>query len=71
MEKDLSSVVFLDIYKAFDKECHDGLLLKLKQNGISGTLLKLFEDCLSNRKQRVILNGSAADFYNIKSGVPQ
>ena len=30
--------VFLDISKALDKVWHDGLTLKLKQNGISGNL---------------------------------
>ena len=33
--------VFLDISKAFHKVWHEGLLLKLKSNGISGHLLNL------------------------------
>ena len=33
--------VFLDIPKAFDKVWHDGLIFKMRQNGISGNLLKL------------------------------
>ena len=63
--------VFLDISKAFDKVWHNGLIFKLKQNGISGTLLKLFQNYLSNRKQRVVLNGSYSDYASIESGVPQ
>ena len=54
--------IFLDISKAFDKVWHDGLILNLKQNGISGSLLKLFENYLHNRKQRVFLIGSYSVF---------
>ena len=63
--------VFLDISKAFDKTWHDGLIFKLKQNGVSGGLLKLFENYLHNRKQRVVLNGTYSDYSIIESGVPQ
>ena len=34
--------IFLDISKAFDKVWHDGLIFKMRQNGISSNLLKLF-----------------------------
>ena len=50
-------VVFLDISKTFDKVWHEGLIFKLEQNGMSGKLLRLIKDFLSNRKQRVVLNG--------------
>ena len=63
--------VFLDISKAFDKVWHDGLIFKMRQNGISGKLLKLFQNYLSNRKQRVVLNGFSSDCSSIESGVPQ
>ena len=63
--------VFLDISKAFDKVWHEGLIFKLRQNGISGKLLTFFESYLNNRKQRVILNGFYSDFSSIESGVPQ
>ena len=46
--------VFLDISKAFDKVWHDGIIFKLEQNGISGNLLKLVQNYLINRKQRVV-----------------
>ena len=55
--------VFLDISKAFDKVWHEGLLLKLNQNGISGNLSKLLRDFLSYRKH--------SSWVNVNAGVPQ
>ena len=52
-----TQAVFLDISKIFDKVWREGLLYKLKQNGISGNLLNIITDFLSLRKQRVVLNG--------------
>ena len=61
----------MDISKAFDKVWHDGLLLKLKSFGITGNLLKLLKSFLSNRFQRVVLNGQCSDWKSISAGVPQ
>ena len=63
--------VFLDISKAFDKVWHQGLLLKLKINGILENLLKIMEDFLVNRYQRVVLNGQAYEWAAANVGVPQ
>ena len=63
--------VFLDMSKAFDKVWHEGLLFKLKQNGINGKLLNLLTSYLANRKQRVLLNGCESEWGEIESGVPQ
>ncbi len=63
--------VFLDMSKAFDKVWHEGLLFKLKQNGIKGKLLNILKSYLSDRKQRVLINGSESDWGEIGSGVPQ
>ena len=52
--------VFLDISKAFDKFWHMDLIHKFKQNGISDKLLVLLDSYLSDRKQRVVLNGSVS-----------
>ena len=57
--------------KAFDKVWHEGLLFKLKQNGVSGKLLEFFQSYLTNRMQRVALNGFYSEFAQIESGVPQ
>ena len=50
-------VVFLDISKAFDRVWHKGLLFKLKSCGITGKLLEWLKDYLTDRQQRVIING--------------
>ena len=63
--------VFLDISKAFDKVWHNGLIYKLKQNGVSGDLLNLIIDFLDARKQRVVLNGQYSSWASVKAGVPQ
>ena len=63
--------VFLDTSKAFDKVWHDGIIFKLTQNGISGNILKLLRDFLSERRQRVVLNGQASTWTNVTTGVPQ
>ena len=63
--------VFLDISKAFDKVWHDGLIYKLKQNGIKDKLLCLLIDFLKNRQQRVVLNGQSSSWTKVNAGVPQ
>ena len=63
--------IFLNISKAFVKVWHDGLIFKMRQNGISGNLLKLFQNYLGNRKQRVVLNGFLSDYSSIDAGIPQ
>ena len=50
---------------------HEGIIRKLKRNGISGNLLSLLPDFLRNRKQRLILNGQRSFWANINAGVPQ
>ena len=52
--------MFLDISKAFDKVWHDGLLFKLKNYGVSGSLFTIIIDFLANRQQRVVLNGKSS-----------
>ena len=63
--------VFLDISKAFDKALHKGLIFKLSQNNISGNLLVILSDILSDRKQRIVLNGQKSTRANVAAGVPR
>ena len=63
--------IFLGLSKAFDKIWYQGLSFKLESFGIRGKLLNLFKDFLSNRFQRVLVNGQASSWLPIKAGVPQ
>ena len=65
------SIHSLDMSKDFDKVGHEGLLFKLKQNGINGKLLNLLKSYLANRNQRVLLNGFESEWGVVESGVPQ
>ena len=70
-ERSSTDVIFLDFEKAFDSVPHDRLLLKLNQYGISGELLTWFSKFLTNRYQRVVLEGYHSDLVLVRSGVPQ
>ena len=64
-------VVFFDISMAFDRIWHRGLIHKLQDMGCSKDLIKWFESYLTNRLQRVVLNGQASEWTFVKAGVPQ
>ena len=53
--------VFLDMSKAFDKFWHERLIYKLKSMGVSDSLLKLFQSFLTNKFQKVLLNGQTSE----------
>ena len=50
---------------------HNGLIAKLSQIGIDGTLATFFKSYLSNRKQCVVLEGEKSTLLDIEAGVPQ
>ena len=64
-------MVFCDISKAFDRVWHAGLIYKLRASGVSGNLLRWFENYLQNRYQRVVIPGAKSDWNYICAGVPQ
>jgi len=63
--------VFLDISRAFDRVWHEGIIFKLKTIGIEGEMINILENFLSDRMQRVAMNGSTSHWAEIEAGVPQ
>ncbi len=72
-QRDIKQVdaIVLDFAKAFDKVPHNRLTLKLKYYGISGPVLHWLTAFLTDRTQRVLLDGSSSDTVPVSSGVPQ
>ena len=64
-------VVILDFNKAFDKVPHRHLLKKLDASGIRGNTHKWLTAYLTNRTQRVIVDGRSSGEAPVVSGVPQ
>ena len=60
---------YFDFMKAFDIVPQPELLHKLRNIGISGTLLKWFSNYLMNRKQLVSINGNHSTILPVSSGV--
>ena len=50
---------------------HHRLFTKLKGYGISGNILEWIKNFLSERKQKVVLNGSNSKWTDVTSGIPQ
>ena len=64
-------IIFLDLAKAFDSVPHERLLLKASYYGIRGKLHTWLRCFLTERKQRVVVNGTSSDWSAVSSGVPQ
>ena len=63
--------IFVDFQKAFDTVNHDILLKKLEHYGFRGVINNWFCSYLTDRKQKVIINGFESESKNIFHGVPQ
>jgi len=55
-------VLYLDMAKAFDKVPHNRLLRKLRAHGRHGAVFRWIQAWLSNRYQRVCIEGVSSDW---------
>ncbi len=71
IKKQVTSITFADISKAFDTVWIKALILKLEKYGIKGNLLLWLKSYLSRRKQRVVTKDAISSTGELKAGVPQ
>ena len=57
--------------KAFDKVSHKRLIKILKYYSLPLKVIDWIKSFLTNRKQRVLVNGIASGWHDVISGVPQ
>ena len=66
-----TDLILLDFSKAFDKVPHERLLYKAHYYGVRGSTLQWVRDFLSDRNQRVLVDGKSSTNAPVQSGVPQ
>ena len=64
-------VIYLDFQKAFDKVPHQRLICKLKSHGMGNSIINWIEQWLTDRRQRVVVDGEVSSWKSVLSGVPQ
>ena len=70
-KKSQIDLIMLDFSKAFEKVPHQRLMGKIWNQRIQGTTHRWINGFLSDRLQRVIVDGEASDWSVVESGVPQ
>jgi len=64
-------LIMLDFSKAFDTVAHNKLLLKLEHYGIQSNTQLWLQAWLTNRTQKVVVEGESSNTLKVLSGVPQ
>lgn len=66
-----TSIIALDVEKAFDRVWHEGLLVKMSQLGYSISITQLIGSFLEKRTFQVKIEDIRSEAKNIEAGVPQ
>ena len=61
----------MDFQKAFDKVTHQRRILKLKSHGLGTGIINWIGQWLTDRRQRVVVDGEVSSWKSVLSGVPQ
>ena len=64
-------IIYLDFQKAFEKVPHQRVLLKLKAHDNGDSIIDWTEQWLTDRRQRVVVDGEVSNWKSVLSGVPQ
>ena len=64
-------VIYCDFMKAFDTVPHRRLINVLEYYGIDDPILSWINDFLTDRRQKVVINGVASKWHQVTSGIPQ
>ena len=71
MVRAMTSCAYILVKHLFDKVPYQKLLKKVRARGIDGKILGWIKAWLSDRRHRVVINGSNSEASQIISGVPQ
>jgi len=63
--------IYTDYEKAFDKIPHKRLVKKIESFGLPQQTVRWMEAFLNGRQYRVKVNSKYANWYQVKSGIPQ
>ena len=66
-----TAALFIDIEKAYDSVWRDGLMVKLKEKGITGRIWYWIRDFLTDRSAAITMSGVKGQSFDTAIGLPQ
>ena len=67
----ITQMLFIWIFKTFDTVPHTSLISKLKSFNIRNDLVNWIEAFITNRRQKVAVNGKESNWHKVTSGISQ